>query len=251
MWVILQCSQKHTNADLLRTDFDAQMWGLCIMLTQTCFQWSRQLTASQEKKFTKQNHACLIRFLSWSEQTSLPEVLFHCWLVEHSLPFPAIFTGLISLLTWLKDAYMCSASKSDKNIIVASIKQISSSIGETLVAFCSLHLCSQIRAAETGVPRLCSTCHAWFSFTAFVRVSVLHNISTVHCISAPTTINHSQVLMHQINTMLLSFIANNGWHSKNCTELPTECSLPHVLLVQYFACPLLLQSESIHHQNHW
>ena len=43
---------------------------------------------------------------------SLPEVLFQCWLVENSLPFPAIFTGLLSLLILLKGVNMCSAKKS-------------------------------------------------------------------------------------------------------------------------------------------
>lgn len=56
-------------------------------------------------------------------QKSLLEVLFQCWLVENSLPFPAISTGLLSLLTWLKGMNMCSATKSDKkNIIVANNK---------------------------------------------------------------------------------------------------------------------------------
>ena len=40
--------------------------------------------------------------------------LFQCGLVENSLLFLSGFTGLLSLLTWLKDANMCSAAKSNK-----------------------------------------------------------------------------------------------------------------------------------------
>ena len=65
-----------------------------------------------------------------------------------------------------------------------------------------------------SVCRLHLTCHAWFSFAAgFVGLDVLHDIFTVRWTSSPTTaITHSQVSMHQINTVLLSFIASGGCH---------------------------------------
>ena len=43
--------------------FDAQMWSLCVMLTQTYFQRSRRSTASRRTEFRKRNRVCLIRFL--------------------------------------------------------------------------------------------------------------------------------------------------------------------------------------------
>ena len=46
--------------------------------------------------------------------------------------FPSIFTGLLSLLTWLKGVNMCSVKKSDKNILLASDKWLRSSTGEML-----------------------------------------------------------------------------------------------------------------------
>ena len=57
-------------------------------------------------------------------ETSYPEDLFQCRLVENSIPFRATFTGLATLSrrTWLKCGNICSAAKSDKKIINKQIK---------------------------------------------------------------------------------------------------------------------------------
>ena len=96
-----------------------------------------------------------------------------------------------------------------------------------------------------------STCHACFSFAAwFVGFDVLHNIFTVRgTISPPTTLKHSQVSTHQINTARLSFVANSGCHSNDCAELTPNHSLSHVLEVQYrWHVHFLLQSTYQHQQ---
>ena len=89
--------------------------------------------------------------------------------------------------------------------------------------------------------------HAWFSFSAqFVRFDVLR----IHCLFNHLIDNNLRILKFwctKVNTALLSFIASNGCHSNNCSRLP--CSLPHVLLVQYFECSLSLQSTHQHEQQ--
>ena len=121
-------------------------------------------TDSEPKtKFRKQNHACLIRFLSTmlvgSEVTS--EVLFQFWVVENSLPFPVIFTitGLLSLLTWLNGANMCLAAKKP---IIANYN-----FGNP-AACTSVPHSAQLQ--WTRLLQVCwrpSTCHAWFSFATW------------------------------------------------------------------------------------
>ena len=194
------------------------MLGLCVMLMHTYFQWSRQSTPSWKTKLKKQNHVFVIRFLFamlisskvtsrvpfqfWSVGSGSKVTfkgLFQSSSVENTLPFPSIFTGLLSLLTCLKGANMCSAAKSDKNHHLANDKQKLPQ--EKFWQPCCVYLHSQFQAAETGLLRDCwlhPTCHAWFSFVMwFVRFNILHNISTVHWIILPPPTNkYSGVLMH-------------------------------------------------------
>ena len=97
-----------------------------------------------------------------------------------------------------------------------------------------------------------------YSFAVWcVGFDVLHNIFTVCRIISPTTNKkYSEVLMYQLNTVLFSFVASSDYqyHSTNCAALPPphpptpNHKLLHVLLIQYFACSLLLQSVYLHQQ---
>ena len=70
----------------------AQMQGLCIMLMHIYFQRSRRLTASPKMTQSSGSKTTPVSPGSnpwcWLVQTSLP-VLFQCWRVENTFPFPA------------------------------------------------------------------------------------------------------------------------------------------------------------------
>ena len=219
------------------------MWGLCNMLTYTCFQRSLWSTASQKAKLRKQSHTCLIRFLSATLIGSnvIPEVLFQRWLVKSSLSFPAIFIGLVSLLTWLNGVNMCSAMKSDKKKKIKN-HQSQWQMNKLFhrINFGNPAACISVPNSMQLKPDTCEsvdcihTHHDWFSFAAwFIGFDVLHKTCTVRWIILPTTTpKNSKFAMHWINTLLLSFAAGSGCHSKDCAELPHDCSLSDVLSVK-------------------
>ena len=125
----------------------------------------------------------------------------------------------------MKGAYIYSAMKSD----LWSDKKKYHSPWQTISSSTAKNLAILQGAPPLPVPHswkwtatsllttLDSSCLVLFS-AWFIRIDVLHNISTACWIISPTTSKNSQVLVHQITTGLLSFIASIGCHSNHCAE---------------------------------
>ena len=165
----------------------------------------------------------------------LVEVLFLCWLVEIHFLSPLIFTGLVSLLTWLKGANMCLAAESDKNIVVANDKlkkrkreKKKAHLHEKFWQSCSVHLhswCSD--STQLYVSRLLwvcwpqSACHAWFSLALwFVAFNVLCTMSTVHWIISPPPPTSTNLKFRCTKSLQCSsLVESSGLHSNVYTDL--------------------------------
>lgn len=192
----------------------------------------------------------------------LVEVLFLCWLVEIHFLSPLIFTGLVSLLTWLKGANMCLAAESDKNIVVANDKlkkrkrekKKGSSTWEILAVLqCAPPFLMQwfhtAVCKQTSVSLLTTIGLSCLVFARSVICRVQCTVYYVHCplnhFTTTTNINKSQVSMHQIITVLE--LGWKQWPPFQCVHWPPAQIIVCHMSVRYLAC--LLSLQSIHHNQ--